>query len=106
MTMTEQALRAWMMERRLSIKEGTTTERIDAVAKVIRNVLPRKSVSDRTCHRRVIEWIEKKIESGQWTAVELLPRLVDAVLEASGPTIRNPNAVFMVILKKELRYPN
>lgn len=102
--MTEQQLRAWMMERRLSIRDGSTSERIQAVRRAIGKMLPGKSASDRTCHRRVVEWIERMLDTGQWKSDDLLPRLIDALIESNNDRVRNPNACFMAILKSEFGY--
>jgi hypothetical protein len=102
--MDEATLRGWMKARRLTILEGSDEDRIAAVAAAMGRVLPRKRVSDRTGQRRVIEWLARQIEAGQRPRVELLRRVLDAVIEASGPTVRNRNAVFMHILTTELGY--
>jgi len=103
--MTRKALRDWMMSRGLSILEGTTQDRIRAFEKAMRYALPRKSISDRTCHRNVVAWLEKEVASSRWTPSELLTRMIDALLEATSPSAKNPNALFMSILKQEFGYP-
>lgn len=65
--------------------------------------LPVRTVSDRTCFRRVTSWLRGKVESGS-----LRPEVFHEVLlyarEARLPGVRNPNACFMSILRKELGY--
>jgi hypothetical protein len=65
--------------------------------------LPVKTVSDRTCFRRVTSWLRARVQSGA-----LPPEVFQEVLlyarEASLPGVRNPNACFMSILRKELGY--
>ena len=102
--MTEKALKAWMIQRNLSILEGSMDERAETMRKVIGHCLPRKSVSDRTCHKNIVRWIAGELETESITPVAFLKRLIDAVIEATNPSVKNPNAVFITILKKEFGY--
>ena len=104
--MTELALRNWMIENGLSVKDGGLLDRIAALDKAIRVAIPPKTQSDRTCFRKVINWLYEKIQSGRFKEDEILPIVIDYALEASNPEVRKPPAVFMYILKKELGYPN
>jgi len=65
--------------------------------------LPVRNVSDRTCFRRITAWLKDGIAAGQfrptvWREVLLFAR------ESRLPGVRNPNAVFLSILKKEMHY--
>lgn len=102
--MTEKTLKNWMIQQNLSILEGSMDQRIDAMRRVIEHGLPRKSVSDRTCHKRIVRWICGELEKERIDPVAFLKRLIDAVIEATNPSVKNPNAVFITILKKEFGY--
>ncbi len=102
--MDERTLKHWMIERNLTVLEGSADERIETFEKVMAYVLPRKTVSDRTCHKNIIRWMRRAFLTSGWTPNALMPRFIDALLEATGPTVRNPNAVFITILKKEFGY--
>jgi len=104
--MTEFQLQKKMIDRNLSVKEGLLTQRIVHLEKAIKIALPPKSQSDRTCFRRVSNWIMQKCSEGIFNPDEMLSRVLDFALEASSPVAMNPPAVFMSILKKELNYPN
>jgi hypothetical protein len=105
-TMTESTLRDIMRAERLSLREGTDYQRIRNLEKALKIVLPPRSQSDRTCFRRIAEWLSEKCSSGLFNLDEMLPRIIDYALEATSPGALNPPAVFMSILKKELKYPN
>ena len=64
-----------------------------------------RNQSDRTCFWKVCLWADKKIRTREQDA-KFVDQLVDYAREASGPDAKNPAAVFMSILKKELNYPN
>lgn len=98
-------LRARMIAEDLSVREGSMAQRLLAMERVLRMAIPPKTASDRTCYRNVIAWLRRKFDSDRFNPDEILPRCVDYALEASGPTIRNPRALFMSLLKKELGYP-
>ena len=103
--MTEVALKSWMAKRNLTILDGSPAERTETLRRVIVHCLPRKSVSDRTCHRNIVGWIRSQLDKETIDSTAFLRRLIDAVIEATNPSVRNANAVFMTILKKELGYP-
>ena len=103
--MTEITLRDIMRSRGLSVREGTDFQRIEHLHKALKIVIPPKSQSDRTCLRKVTEWLLNKCESGKFNIEEVLSRVIDYALEATSPGAMNPAAVFMSILKKELNYP-
>ncbi|MBN2312579.1 MAG: hypothetical protein JXM79_01530 [Sedimentisphaerales bacterium] len=104
--MNDLQLRNKMISRGLTVKEGPPEDRLAALKQALAWALPPKSVSDRTCHRKVIDWLAAKFASQVFNPDEILPRVIDYALEASGPSVRNPNALFMSLLKKELGYPH
>ena len=69
----------------------------DALVGIIR---PRTR-SDRTCFRRVANWLAASCAEGRFTD-EIHSRVVDYAREAQTGT--NPAAVFMALMKKELGY--
>jgi hypothetical protein len=104
--MTELQLRDIMISKKLSVREGPDHQRIDHLEKALKIVIPPRSQSDRTCYRRIAKWIRKKCETGRFNLDEILSRVIDYALESTSPGAKNPPAVFMSILKKELNYPN
>ena len=66
-------------------------------------LLPPASASDRTCWRRVAEWLKAGVKTGRFNE-EIFERVLLYAREASMGAARNPNAVFVSILKKELGY--
>jgi hypothetical protein len=66
-------------------------------------IIKPRDQSDRTCFRRIANWILRKINTKELPATTFETVLGFAV-EAAGPDSRNPAAVFMKILKTELRY--
>ena len=85
--------------------EGTLEQKLAALEKTIRLVLPPKNISDRTCFQNVNKWLQVKIRTGSFNEHEIFRRVIDYLLESSGPSVKNPHALFMSILKKELNYP-
>ena len=65
--------------------------------------LPARSVSDLTCYRNLKVWLGDKIRAGLFEA-EILDEVLSYAQEAKFPGCRNPYAVFMSILRKELGY--
>jgi len=65
--------------------------------------LPTRTVSDRTCFRRIAAWLGAGVESGRFSE-EIFAIAVSFAKEATQPGVRNPAAVFVSILKKELGY--
>lgn len=72
--------------------------------KALKIAIPPRSVSDASCFRNVCGWIIEQIEAGRFGEFETIRRVIDFALESSMPRARNPAAVFMSILKKELHY--
>ena len=65
--------------------------------------LPPRSSSDRTCFRRVAEWLRDEVRAGRRDD-DVFGQVLLYAREASIGRVRNPNAVFMSILRKELGY--
>lgn len=86
------------MEFSISLSQQTM-----AFFETLCTLLPPASVSDRTCFRRVAEWLKAGVESGRFNE-EIFERVLLYARESSMGAARNPNAVFVSILKKELRY--
>lgn len=103
--MDELLLRNCMIREGLSVKEGSVAERIRSLVRALHIAMPTKGHSDRICYRNIGNWLREKIDAGNFNADEVLPRVIDFALEASGPWSKNPPAVFISILKKELGYP-
>jgi hypothetical protein len=61
--------------------------------------------SDRTTFMRVSRWVVGKCADGVFSEHEMVPRILDYAKGAANPNSRNPAAVFISILKKELGYP-
>ena len=65
--------------------------------------LPPRTVSDRTCFGRIGAWLQSEIEGGRFSE-EIFREVLIFASEAKGAACRNPHAVFVSILKKELHY--
>jgi hypothetical protein len=71
---------------------------------LLKETIPPKNVSDRTCFRRVAAWLSQGVKGGRWdNSIYLI--VLDYAKEARDGGARNPAAVFMSILQKELQYP-
>lgn len=62
-----------------------------------------KDQSDRTSFRNVAEWAAEQIKKGEHDE-DIFQQILAYATEAAQPTSRNPAAVFISILKKELGY--
>lgn len=82
----------------------SNAERGMILEKAIKLIIPPRDVSDRTSFRRVCDWVVTGVEAGVLDEYTIFRRVLDYALEASTPTARNPAAVFMSILKKEMKY--
>ena len=65
------------------------------------NIIRPRTRSDRTCFNNIAKWLTAGCATGQFSN-EILGRVLDYAKEASAG--RNPAAVFMALLKKELNY--
>ena len=66
-------------------------------------IIPTRTVSDRTCFRRITAWLTAEVEAARLD-VEIFQIVLGYAKEARQPGVRNPAAVFVTILKKELKY--
>ena len=70
------------------------------------NIKP-MTISDRTCFKKISRYIAGLIESEAISEQEAVSRVKDYLRESISPGVRNPAAVFVSIMKKELYYePN
>ncbi len=67
------------------------------------NIIPPRTRSDRTCFRNVTNWLVEGCAAGRFNN-EIFGRVLDLAKEARCG--RRPPAVFMALMKKELRYKN
>ncbi len=65
--------------------------------------LPPRSASDRTCYRRITAWVIDQVEAGQ-RGDDIFAIVLSYATEAAAARARNPRAMFVSILKKELGY--
>jgi len=65
------------------------------------NIIKPRTQSDRTCFRNITKWLTAGCATGQFNN-EIFDRVMDYAREASAG--RNPPAMFMSLLKKELNY--
>ena len=82
----------------------TIEEKALVFERALRLVIRPKDYSDGTCFRNLTRWLKTETEAGQFSENIIFRRVMDFALEASGPGSKNPAAVFMSILKKELGY--
>ena len=88
------------METSISISVTTQTM---AFFETLLAILPARSVSDRTCFRRVAQWLGDGVRAGRFND-EVFGRVLLLAREASAGYARNPRAVFMSNLRKEMGY--
>jgi len=69
----------------------------------LRKIIRPRNQSDRTSFRRIGNWLIRGIEDKRF-AVDIWEIVLGYAAEAAGPESRNPAAVFMSILKRELDY--
>jgi hypothetical protein len=95
-----------MREQGLDLNSAETIEKKALVfERSLKLVIRPKNQSDRTCFRDLTNWLLVKCNAGRLDSDTIFRRILDFALEASGPGSKNPAAVFMSILKKELGYP-
>jgi hypothetical protein len=83
--------------------EWTPTGAALAFYETLIEILPCKTRSDRTCFRRLADWLRDGIRASEFD-LEIFEQVLLYAREAALPSSRNPNAVFMSILRKELGY--
>jgi hypothetical protein len=77
--------------------------RASALHQTLTGIIRPKDCSDRTAFRRVAKWLADGCNDGRFDA-DIFPFVLDLAREAAGPECRNPAAVFMSLLKRELGY--
>ncbi len=93
-----------MRRQNLTIREGELDQRVRACMEAVKMCIRPISSSDRTCVRKIGDWATDLCQSGSHSSDELLPRIIDHALEASKPECRNPRAVFMYLMKTQLKF--
>lgn len=103
--MNEAKLAKIMRERGIDLKTPETiAERAQMWESAMKIVLPPKDVSDRTTLRNIREWLVAECRAGRFNQRVVFRQALDFAIEAANPKSRNPAAVFVSILKKELGY--
>ncbi|MCP4610503.1 MAG: hypothetical protein GY845_17480 [Planctomycetes bacterium] len=103
--MDEVHLAKLMRSNGLDLNEAESLEeKCLIMERVLKYVLKPRNISDRTSIRNLIGWLKTKCEDGTFNDKAIFRRVIDFALEASGPKSKNQMAVFMSILKKEIRY--
>ncbi|MHC5075703.1 MAG: hypothetical protein ACYTFM_04670 [Planctomycetota bacterium] len=69
---------------------------------LIKIIVP-KSTGDRTCFRKIGNWLMDGYKQGKFRR-DIFNIVLSFAKEAARPECRNPAAVFVTILKKELGY--
>jgi hypothetical protein len=93
-----------MRQHGLTLAAGDTKEKEDSLLKALMIVLPPRDQSDRTCFRRICEWATSGVTAGVFDEWEIYRRILGYALDATQPKARNPRALFLSILKKEMKY--
>jgi hypothetical protein len=94
-----------MKEQGLDLNAVRTAEEKALVfERALKIVIKPKTQSDRTGFRNITNWLRDECKAGYLDTDTVFRRVLDFALEASGPGSKNPAAVFMSILKKELGY--
>lgn len=88
----------------INLKQGSTSQKGRMLNRALRVLLPPKDISDGTCWKNITKWAVNAVNSDVIGEHELFSRILDYAIEATGPGVRNPAAVFMSIIKKELHY--
>lgn len=100
--MDERTLKTRMINRGLSVREGTLDERCTGLAEALEIAFGRGTHADKVTFRRLCTWLGARCEAGAFIPDEVFGRIIDFALESTCPEARNPRAVFISICKKEL----
>jgi hypothetical protein len=68
------------------------------------SIIRPKTQSDRTCFWKICLWADRKVRT-KLKEPDFLELVVDYAREANGPDCKKPAAVFVSLLKRELKYP-
>jgi len=94
-----------MREQGLDLNAAETVEEKTLVfERALKIVIKPRNQSDRTSFRNIANWLRDGCKAGSLDTNSIFRRVLDFAIEASGPGSKNPAAVFMTILKKELGY--
>jgi len=94
-----------MKEQGLDLHSAKTVEEKALVfERALKIAIKPRNQSDRTSFRNIANWLRDECKAGRLDTNSIYRRVLDFALEASGPGSKNPAAVFMSILKKELGY--
>jgi hypothetical protein len=103
--MDEIHLAKMMRSNGLDLNEAESLdEKCLIMERTLKYVLKPRDISDRNTIRNLIAWLKTKCEDNTFNDKAIFRRVIDYALEASGPKSKKPMAVFMSILKKEIRY--
>jgi hypothetical protein len=103
--MNEIDLKHRMREQGLDLnKAETLDEKVLVFERTLKIVISPRNQSDRTGFRNLTNWLRDSCKAKIFDMDCIFRRVLDFALEASGPGSKNPAAVFMSILKKELGY--
>ena len=103
--MDDRKLQSIMKAEGIDLLGATTlNERALQFERALRIVIPPKDVSDRTTFRNISNWLKSQCRLKAFDEHTIFRRVLDFAVEASSPKSRNPAAVFITILKKELHY--
>jgi hypothetical protein len=103
--MNERDLIGKMNEQGLDLnKAETLDEKVLVFERTLKIVIQPRNQSDRTGFRNVTNWLRDECKLNRLDSGSIFRRVLDFAIEASGPGSKNPAAVFMSILKKELGY--
>lgn len=72
--------------------------------RALKMIIKPKDVSDTITFRNLNKFLVDSCKTLKFEEHSIFRRVLDFALEASGPKSRNPAAVFMAIIKKELGY--
>jgi hypothetical protein len=77
--------------------------RMLAFYETLRETLPAKSRADLTCYRRLSEFLAGGVRAKKFNP-EIFHRVLMMAREATSTAARNPRAVFMANVRKEIGY--
>ncbi len=84
-------------------RSGTIEQQVLMFHEKLVAIIPPRDQSDRTSFNRISNLLLRKIKDKEFQP-EILEKVLRYAQEAAGPDCRNPAAVFMSIMKKELGY--
>jgi len=100
----ERTLAKIMKSSKRTILEGSDIRKLEALMFAVKTAIPPKSKSDNTGMARLAIWIYKSVKNNLIDPEVDFKRIIKLALDASGPYSKNPNAVFMGMLKTHFAY--